>query len=412
MRERYYPLNSLKEGHWFKLICGASFQHLPTVRNLTLAYTLAGVDCIDVAADPAAIAAAKEAVKVASKLKSWAKHQGFDYQGRPWIMVSINDGEDPHFRKAEFDPTICPTDCWRPCEKVCPAEAIVFSENTDAITLGYSGVIDELCYGCGRCLSVCPNQLIQARSYVSTPSSIASLVLPTGVDAIEIHTQVGRETDFERLWKSIKPWVNQLKLIAISCPDGEGLIEYLQSLYEIISPLPCALIWQTDGKPMSGDIGAGTTVATIKLSQKVLDAGLPGYVQLAGGTNNSTIAKLMTAGLLANKNQEQDKDPTNNLSTPISENKFVAGVAYGSYARVLLSPILEKLEKMHKSQLQAIEFACNKTGVKVKDVNQNQINNSQLTKLETVPEILSEAVSLANSLVSQIKRLEIGKSLN
>ncbi|NES04080.1 MAG: 4Fe-4S ferredoxin [Okeania sp. SIO2F4] len=412
MRERYYPLNSLKEGHWFKLICGASFQHLPTVRNLTLAYTLAGVDCIDVAADPAAIAAAKEAVKVASKLKSWAKHQGFGYQARPWIMVSINDGEDPHFRKAEFDPAICPTDCWRPCEKVCPAEAIVFSENRDGVIPDYSGVIDELCYGCGRCLSVCPNQLIQARSYVSTPSSIASLVLPTGVDAIEIHTQVGRETDFQRLWKSIKPWVNQLKLIAISCPDGEGLIEYLQSLYEIISPLPCALIWQTDGKPMSGDIGAGTTVATIKLSQKVLDGGLPGYVQLAGGTNNSTIAKLMAAGLLANKNQEQDKDPTNNLSTPISENKFVAGVAYGSYARVLLSPILEKLEKMHKSQLQAIEFACNKTGVKVKDVNQNQINNSQLTKLETVPEILSEAVSLANSLVSQIKRLEIGKSLN
>ncbi|MGD1804521.1 circadian clock protein LdpA [Dapis sp. BLCC M126] len=412
MRERYYPLNSLKEGHWFKLICGASFQHLPTVRNLTLAYTLAGADCIDVAADPAAIAAAKEAVEVASRLNTWAKNRGLAGQARPLIMVSINDGEDPHFRKAEFDSAICPTDCWRPCEKVCPAEAIVFSENRDGVIPDYSGVIDELCYGCGRCLSVCPNQLIQARSYVSTPSSIASLVLPTGVDAIEIHTQVGRETDFQRLWKSIKPWVNQLKLIAISCPDGEGLIEYLHSLYEIISPLPCTLIWQTDGKPMSGDIGAGTTAATIKLSQKVLDARLPGYVQLAGGTNNSTIAKLMAAGLLANKIQEQDKESINNLNTPISENKFVAGVAYGSYARVLLSPILEKLEKMHKLQLKAIEFACEGTGVKVNDVNQHRSKNSQLTKLETVPEILWEAVSLANSLVSQIKRLEIGKSLN
>ncbi len=412
MRERYYPLNSLKEGHWFKLICGASFQHLPTVRNLTLAYTLAGADCIDVAADQAAIAAAKEAVEVASRLNTLANNRRFGYQGRPLIMVSINDGEDPHFRKAEFDPTICPTDCWRPCEKVCPAEAIVFSENRDGVIPNYSGVIDELCYGCGRCLSVCPTQLIQARSYVSTPSSIASLVLPTGVDAIEIHTQVGREIDFQRLWQSIKPWVNQLKLIAISCPDGEGLIEYLYSLYEIISPLPCTLIWQTDGRPMSGDIGAGTTAATIKLSQKVLDAGLPGYVQLAGGTNNSTIVKLMAAGLLANKSHEQDKEPINNFNTPISENKFVAGVAYGSYARVLLSPILEKLETMHKSQLQAIEFACNKTGVNTKDVNQHQSNNSQLTKLETVPEILSEAVSLASSLVSQIKRLEIGKSLN
>ncbi|OZH54152.1 hypothetical protein AFK68_12725 [Hydrocoleum sp. CS-953] len=77
-----------------------------------------------------------------------------------------------------------------------------------------------------------------------------------------------------------------------------------------------------------------------------------------------------------------------------------------------MSPILEKLETMHKSQLQAIEFACNQTGVNTKDVNQHQSNNSQLTKLETVPEILSEAVSLASSLVSQIKRLEIGKSMN
>ena len=91
---------------------------------------------------------------------------------------------------------------------------------------------------------------------------------------------VGREADFQRLWNNIKPWVNQLKLIAISCPDGEGLVQYLYRLYEIISPLGCALIWQTDGKPMSGDIGAGTTRAAIKLSQKVLDAELPGCVQL------------------------------------------------------------------------------------------------------------------------------------
>ena len=68
MTEHYHPLNSLKGGHWFKLICGASFQHLPAVRNLTLAYTLAGADCIDVAADPAAVAAAKEALQVASEL--------------------------------------------------------------------------------------------------------------------------------------------------------------------------------------------------------------------------------------------------------------------------------------------------------------------------------------------------------
>ncbi|NES21231.1 MAG: 4Fe-4S ferredoxin, partial [Symploca sp. SIO3E6] len=68
MTQLYYPLHSLREGNWFKLICGASFQHLPAVRNLTLAYALAGVDCIDVAADPAVIEMAQEALQVAGEL--------------------------------------------------------------------------------------------------------------------------------------------------------------------------------------------------------------------------------------------------------------------------------------------------------------------------------------------------------
>ena len=59
---------------------------------------------------------------------------------------------------------------------------------------------------------------------------------------------------------------------------------------------------------------------------------------------------------------------------------------------------------MHKSQLEAIEFAYDTTGVNTKDINQNQSQNSQLTKLETVPEVLWEAVNSASSLVSQIKR--------
>jgi Fe-S-cluster-containing hydrogenase component 2 len=370
----YYPLNSLKEGHWFKLICGASFQHLPAVRNLTLVYALAGADCIDVAADPAAIAAAREALQLAQDLGSRAQNRGFGFQGRPWLMVSFNDGEDPHFRKAEFNPAACPTDCWRPCEKVCPAEAITFSG------LNFTGVIEERCYGCGRCLPACPRELIYARSYVSTPEAVAPLVLETGVDAIEIHTQIGREKDFKRLWQSVRPWVGRLKLVAISCTDGPGLIEYLRKLYEIISPLPCALIWQTDGRPMSGDLGVGTANAAVKLRQKVLAAGLPGYIQLAGGTNDRTVEKLASAGLLSDKRNSKTR-----------RSDFVAGVAYGSYARVLLSPILEKLEKMHSYQTE------------LEAILQSDGNFSSI-ELETVEELLWEAASKADSLVSQIKR--------
>jgi Fe-S-cluster-containing hydrogenase component 2 len=379
--EHDHPLNSLKGGHWFKLICGASFQHLPAVRNLTLAYTLAGADCIDVAADPAAIAAAKEALQVASTIQAQTQNPRFGGKGLPWLMVSLNDGEDPHFRKASFNPAECPVDCWRPCEKICPAEAIVFPGAGE----GFSGVIDQRCYGCGRCLPVCPSQLIYTRSYVSAPAAIAPLILQSGVDALEIHTQVGRETDFARLWSSINPWVHQLKLIAISCPDGDNLIDYLRTLYQIISPLPCPLIWQTDGRPMSGDIGTGATRAAVKLGQKVLAAGLPGYVQLAGGTNAHTVSKLRASGLMRERRK--------NLLIP--DAPYIAGIAYGSYARVLLSPILEQLETMQidRALAMTVAIAPPAAGAHIPG----------LTQLEAFPELLWQAVSLAHSLVSQLK---------
>lgn len=379
----FTPLQSLKEGHWFKLICGASFQHLPAVRSLTLAYTLAGADCIDVAADPAVIAAAQEALQVAKNLAGEAQERGFGYKGNlPFLMVSLNDGEDPHFRKAEFNATECPHDCPRPCEKICPAQAIVFNSIKD----NYSGVVSQKCYGCGRCIPICPYDIIYTSSYMSTPGAIAPLVMSTGVDAVEIHTQVGRFVEFQRLWQAILPWVDKLKLVAISCPDGEGMIDYLQALYGLINPHPNALIWQTDGRPMSGDIGDGTTLAAVKLGQKVLTAKLPGYVQLAGGTNSYTVAKLKAMELLKRAGEQGSKEAEEKNSSfssaplPLCP-PSISGVAYGSYARVLLSPILEQLENQEVSN----------TNVKA------------TVRLEEDDVLLWQAVELAHSLVSQLK---------
>lgn len=359
MTDQLLSLQSLKQGHWFKLICGASFQHLPSVRSLTLAYTLAGADCIDVAADPAIMAVAKEAIDVGIQLA-----QRNRLERSPWLMVSLNDGEDPHFRKADFDPKICPSDCPRPCQAICPADAIAFPSQLFDSDLTTSGVLSDRCYGCGRCIPVCPVQHITARAYVSTPQTVVPLLFQMGIDAIEIHTQVGHLDDFRRLWQAIAPGVSQLKLVAISCPDGDGLIDYLRSLHTLISPLPCALVWQTDGRPMSGDIGAGATRAAIKLGQKVSAARLPGFVQLAGGTNHSTVPKLQELGLLL---------PAS--SDGVSGQTAIAGVAYGSYARRLLAPVIEQLE--HQQIIPA--------------------------HLENQPQLLNQAVTLAASLVSQLK---------
>lgn len=357
------PLNSLEAGRWFKLICGASYQDLPAVRNLALAYALAGADCIDVAADPAAISAARAGLQAAAALAPAARGRGFFPTPQPFLMTSLNDGEDPHFRKAFFDPATCPPACPRPCLSVCPAAAI-----------SLTGVSEPSCYGCGRCLPICPHEKIATRTHQLSPVASMELLATSGVgiDAIEIHTQPGRQEEFARLWQAIAPAYGRpntsLRLLAISCPDGADLIDYLQKLHGTIrASWSGPLIWQTDGRPMSGDIGIGMTNASVKLARKVLTAGPPGYVQLAGGTNQYTVPKLRATALLA---------------TPAAESasRTVAGVAYGSYARVSLAPILTQLRDPVAPSLTGAGEA-----------------------LEAVPELLWRAVAIAADLTAQIK---------
>ncbi|MDA0265352.1 MAG: 4Fe-4S ferredoxin [Cyanobacteria bacterium] len=372
MSEQTDPIKSLQSGCWFKLICGASYQHLPVIRNLALAYTLAGVDCIDVAADPTVIKIVQEAVDTAAELRVGSPWHDPFY--RPWLMISINDGEDPHFRKATFNPEHCPADCSRPCISTCPTAAITFAENDP------SGVISSRCYGCGRCFTVCPPQVIEAENHVTPAVTVLSQVIGA-VDAIEIHTQIGRQQPFEQLFQRIQPYLSQLKLLSISCPNGDGVIDYLWQLYRTLEPLSIPLVWQTDGRPMSGDIGSGTTHATIRYGQKMLQTGPPGYIQLAGGTNHQTVPKL---SMLPGWNNAEKSiacfngNPGNKLSP------FFGGVAYGSYARKLLQPIFSTLEMN-------TDMACSGQG--------------NAMHLETFPDLLEQAVQQCRALMGPLKGL-------
>ncbi|MBW4484281.1 MAG: 4Fe-4S ferredoxin [Tildeniella torsiva UHER 1998/13D] len=351
-----FPHQSLQLGQWVKLICGASYQDMPTIRRLVMIYALAGVDCLDVALDGAVVAAARQGLEDAIRLAGYLGNRSHLIPGLPWLMVSLNDSEDPHFRKAHFDAAHCPPECDRPCEPICPTAAIQFQAPAQG------NVASDLCYGCGRCIAVCPIGNIEAQPYLASPESF-SIEQLSPIDAVEIHTQTGHQAQFAQLWQRLQPWRPYLKLVSISCPDHDQVVPYLWDLYHLMAPLEVPLIWQTDGRPMSGDLGKGTTHATIRLTQKMLEAGPPGYVQPAGGTNGYTVDKLLNLGLV------NPALPPFQPSAPQGEARSslwsagvvnpdlalapqtIAGIAYGSYARSQVLPLLDAVDQEIQSWL-------------------------------------------------------------
>ena len=338
------PETALASGRWVKLICGAGNQDLAAIEDLCAIYALAGVHCIDVAADAAVAAAARRGM-------AWAEARG---AARSWLMLSLNDGDDPHFRKAHFDPELCPPDCPRPCQRVCPALAIGAS----------GGVLRERCYGCGRCLPACPLGLIGEEQVLLSAEAVPALLQALRPDAVELHTQAGRQAGFVERLRQLQASGVPLQRLAVSCglergaqgriahPEHQGCRpgapqvlsarELASELWQRFTALRAAgqrPLWQLDGRPMSGDVGAGTARAAVKLLAAIQPWAPPGPLQLAGGTN---------AGSLA-------------LLEPGSD---VAGVAFGSVARSLLQPLLQEaqrrerpLRELPELRQQALELA-------------------------------------------------------
>ncbi|CAK7326344.1 unnamed protein product [Dovyalis caffra] len=402
------PQESLQKGNWVKLICGASFEDVVDIRNLSLVYTLAGgkrnleavavclriVDCIDCAADASVVNAVNEGIEAAREIF---------YLRKPWVMISVNDDEDLHFRKAEFDPVECPLDCSRPCETICPANAISleqhratteFSSGTETLNALKGGVLTERCYGCGRCFPVCPYDKIRMAMYVRNAAATAELLKRNDVDAIEIHTsgrcdsktdkQNGKQIQvaiqkqtapFEGLWDDLGNSIRHLKLVAVSLPYvGDSTISLMNAMYAMMEPhLTCLNLWQLDGRPMSGDIGRGATRESIAFAVRLASVkDKPcGFFQLAGGTNAHTVEGLKREGLfqttLVAKNSKDKK------SIPASH-ALIGGIAYGGYARKIVGRVLSSLQSQHG-----------------------------LARIEDYPEHLLEALAKALDLVGTVK---------
>ena len=301
-----YNSEALRTGNWVKLICGASNQDLPSIVDLCSIYGAAGVHCIDLAADEAVINAAKSAI-------NWVNER---YEKKPWLMISLSDGKDAHFRKAWFDPDLCPSNCPRPCQKICPAKAI---ENN-------GGVNPHKCYGCGRCIDRCPLGIIQEKDRRLTLEGFSPLLKTIKPDAVEIHTAPGREKEFEKTIQEVIKGNLKLKRISVSCGlqgygiNHEKLAEELWMRHKFLRFHNQKPLWQLDGRRMSGDLGAGAAKVAVKLWEKMLPIAPPGPLQLAGGTNEATIS------YLPHMNGPQ-------------------GIAFGGMARKIIQPWLIEAQK-------------------------------------------------------------------
>jgi len=242
-----------KKDKWIKLICGASNEDIVAIEDLCAIYTAAGVDYIDVAAEESIVHAAKKGIE-------WAKKV---FKNSPGLMISISDGNDIHFRKAKFDPLKCPADCPRPCEKVCPTFAI---DN--------SGIKKSKCYGCGRCLNSCPLNLISEYEYNLSKDDLALTLQKIKPNAVEIHTEINRLDSFTKVVSILISCETKLDKISISSglnqsfkksQEPEDLLKALWERYEILKKLDIPLIWQLDGRPMSGDLAPSTSRDAVKL---------------------------------------------------------------------------------------------------------------------------------------------------
>ena len=304
-----FEKNIQRSNKWVKLICGASNEDIVAIEDLSAIYSAAGVDYIDVAAVQSLVQAARIGIK-------WAK----EVYGAspPGLMISISDGKDIHFRKAKFDPSKCPSNCSRPCEKICPTSAI-----------DYSGVEQGKCYGCGRCINACPLHLISEYEYNLSNHDLSKTLQAINPDAVEIHTEINRKDSFKKVANLIKNSGIKLKKISVSCGVNQSkkkpidLSKALWDRYEILLEHNVPIIWQLDGRPMSGDLAPTAGRDTVKLWENIGSQLPPGLIQIAGGTNGKTHEFLKI-------------------------NNFPDGIAFGSYARKIMQPLIEYADKNNK----------------------------------------------------------------
>lgn len=223
-------------------------------------------------------------------------------------MVSLNAGEDIHFRKVSIDSGKC-INCFE-CLKSCPAKAL-YNEN-NIIKINY-----ESCYGCGRCEKSC---LHNAINFIKLNNSFDNL---NGISALEIHTGNNSIEEVRNYLESIDNCLKNIELLSFSVEsqrfNAKELSDYVNSLTELISD---KVIIQIDGAPMGATSDALSSLQSICAASILVESKTNAYIQISGGVNYFS------------------KKLTNQLGLKIS------GFGYGTFARKIVLSYLEELDDL------------------------------------------------------------------
>ena len=263
---------------FFKFIGGANLRDLPTIERLATLYALAGAAIMDVAAEPAVVAAARHGF---ARARAWREESPAwlraAYAGSapphvdPLVMVSITLTGDRHTEIAVVDEPYC-VRC-DACTPVCPPHSII------------NGLVAEkICTGCGLCLPVCPTACIVLRARETDPDVDACW--EAGARALEIHTGAAAEAEVAGARSLTRHWQRRGGLLSYSL-DGKQL-GYPRTLALARELGEAGVILQADGKPISGTSGDRSTIPALRLARAIIRQGTGAWVQPAGGANDRT----------------------------------------------------------------------------------------------------------------------------
>jgi len=307
---------ALNEGSFTKIICGAANTNEKHVERLALVYALSGVNVIDVAPSKKIIQAAKTGIKKASDFYN-ENPEAFSLFKEPVLMVSLDSGDDLHFRKAEINYEKC-TSCFK-CIISCPAKAI-FTEN-NLLKLNKNN-----CFGCGRCSKACPKDAISFTKFNNFPDFNFE-----EIKAIEIHTGNNSIEEVKNFLELNVSLLKNIELLSF-CVESKRfnsveLQNYVSSLTSLVNQ---KIIIQIDGIPMGATDKACSSLQAVSAAATLLESKINAYIQLSGGSNHLT------------------KSLVNQLGLKIS------GIGYGTFSRNLILSYLEEQEEDFYRQLQRI----------------------------------------------------------